>query len=167
MKNQNFRESEIAENLSHIKVLTNYKTEHSRQTSPYFIIWGCIWIIAYSVSLFKVPSVVLACVWFVLAVLGWILTLKTYLKQKQSDPMPTFLKNQLKCAWFGFILMVSIFVFLILMELLPRTGEFFIVFNCFNGVYYVYILRHRFNKRDFCYGILAEYTRYAYILLIS
>nr|WP_206699510.1 hypothetical protein [Bacillus atrophaeus] len=104
--------------------MTNYKTEHSRQTSPYFIIWGCIWIIAYSVSLFKVPSVVLACVWFVLAVLGWILTLKTYLKQKQSDPMPTFLKNQLKCAWFGFILMVSIFVFLILMELLPRTGEF-------------------------------------------
>ncbi|MEC1338926.1 hypothetical protein P9D25_14840 [Bacillus velezensis] len=124
MSNQNFRETEIAENLSHIKVLTNYKTEYSRQTSPYFIIWGCIWIIAYSVSLCKVPSVVLACVWFILAIVGWILTLKTYLKQKQFDPMPTFLKNQLKYAWIGFSFMVFIFVFLILMGLLPRTGEF-------------------------------------------
>ena len=151
MSNQNFRESEIAENLSHIKVLTNYKTEYSRQTSPYFIIWGCIWIIAYSVSLCKVPSVVLACVWFILAIVGWILTLKTYLKQKQFDPMPTFLKNQLKYAWIGFILVICI-LFSDFNGVIAANRRISIVFDRFNGVYYVHILRHRVNKRDFVMG---------------
>lgn len=36
--------------------------------------------------------------------------------------------------------------------IIASNRRIFIVFNCFNGVYYVYILRHRFNKRDFVMG---------------
>ncbi len=113
--------SEILENLSHIKTITNYKTEYCKQTSTYFIIWGCIWIIAFSLTLTNLDSFSIGIIWGILGIMGGIITLVTYFKQEKSDPMPLFLRTQLKYAWFGIFMILGIFIFLISSNLLSNT----------------------------------------------
>ncbi|HDR3653022.1 hypothetical protein COC45_09735 [Bacillus cereus] len=125
MSNQKYNTSEILENLSHIKTITRYKTEYCKQTSTYFIIWGFIWIVAYTITLLNFNPFTIGVAWFLLGVIGWIITLAIYFKQKKMNPMPLFLRNQLKYTWLGLIMILSIFVFLIYSGLLPYTFDNF------------------------------------------
>lgn len=121
MSNKEYATSEIFENLSHIKTITNYKAEYCKQTSVYFIIWGFIWIIGYSVPLLFSDSITVGFFWFILGIIGWIITLTTYFKQKKVMPMPLFLRTQLQYAWLGLVIILGIFIFLIYFGLLPYT----------------------------------------------
>lgn len=121
MPDQKYTTLEILENLSHIKTITNYKTEYCKQTSTYFIIWGFIWIVAYTITLLNFDPFTIGVAWLLLGIIGWIITLTTYFKQKKVNPMPLFLKNQLKYIWLGLIMFLGIFVFLIYSGLLLYT----------------------------------------------
>lgn len=121
MLNEKHDNSEIFENLSHIKTITNYKTEYCKQTSIYFIIWGLIWIIGYSIPLLFTHLITIGLFWLILGIVGWVITLTIYFKQKKMIPMPLFLKIQLQYTWLGFGVILGIFIFLIYAGLLPYT----------------------------------------------
>lgn len=121
MSNEKYATSEIFENLSHIKTITNYKTEYCKQTSVYFIIWGFIWIIGYAVSLMFSDSITKGFFWFILGIIGWVITLTTYFKQKEVMPMPLFLRIQMQYAWLGLVIILGIFIFMIYFGLLSYT----------------------------------------------
>lgn len=118
MSEQKYTTSEILENLSHVKAITNSKTEYSKQTSVYFIIWGLIWIIAYTILLLEFSSFTIGLYWSILGAAGWVITVITYLKQEKVNPMPLFLRAQFKYAWLAIIMFIVIFVFLIYSGLL-------------------------------------------------
>ncbi|UXO89777.1 MULTISPECIES: hypothetical protein [Bacillus] len=121
MNNEKLNNSEILENLSHIKTITNYKTEYCKQTSIYFIIWGLIWIMGYSIPLLFANSIATGVFWLILGIAGWVITLTTYFKQKKMIPMPLFLRTQLQYTWLGLGIILGIFIFLICVGLLPYT----------------------------------------------
>lgn len=123
MSDQNYTRSEILENLSHIKTVTNYQTEYCNQTSIYFIVWGIIWMIAYPMPSFDLSAFSIGVSWFTLGIVGWAITLTIYMKQCKTDPLPLFLRAQLRYAWIGLFIILGVFLFLIYSNLLPYTFE--------------------------------------------
>lgn len=119
VKNQNDKE-EIIENLHHIKTLINHKQNYGKQAAPYFIVWGCIWIIGFLISATGSISVI-NMTWILLAIVGWLFSGITFLRQKKNYPMPKFLNNQFNMLWIGFLFILYLFVFLIGSNLLPLS----------------------------------------------
>lgn len=111
---------EIIENLSHIKTLINHKQDYGKQASPYFIVWGFIWIIGFLISSTGSMSTINTA-WILLAIVGWLFSGIIYLRQKRNFPMPKFLNNQFRMLWIGFMFIFYIFVFLIGSKLLPLS----------------------------------------------
>lgn len=111
---------EIIENLSHIKTLINHKQDYGKQAAPYFIVWGCVWIIGFLISSTGSMSVI-NMTWILLAIVGWLFSGIIFLRQKRNYPMPKFLDNQFKMLWIGFLFIFYIFVFLIGSKLLPLS----------------------------------------------
>lgn len=109
---------ELLEKISHVKTITNYKKEYCKQTSPYFIIWGLIWLIAYSTTLLHLSPYLIGIIWLVLGIIGWIITLTTYFRQNELEPMPLFLRSLLRFTWLGTIVIIGIFIFLMYTDLL-------------------------------------------------
>ncbi|WP_062197326.1 hypothetical protein [Massilibacterium senegalense] len=120
MEKKPIDKEDIIENLSHIKTLINHKQDYGKQTAPYFIVWGCIWIIGFLISSTSSMSVINTA-WILLAVVGWFFSGIIFLKQKKNYPMPKFLNNQFKMLWIGFLFIFYIFVFLIGSKLLPLS----------------------------------------------
>ncbi|WP_246031852.1 hypothetical protein [Salibacterium salarium] len=125
---EKYNKTEILENLSHIKALTNYETEYCKQTSGYFIIWGIIWIIVYITPILLPDAFTIGIVWAVSAVIGWGLTILNYYKHQSIEPTPLFLRTQLKFAWMGLLIIVSIFSSLIFIGLLPYSFDHFLFY---------------------------------------
>ncbi|MDQ0177140.1 hypothetical protein [Bacillus chungangensis] len=123
MSEQKYTRSEILENLSHIKTLTNYKTEYCKQSSVYFIVWGIISMIAYPMSSFSLSSFTIGVSWFTLGMIGWAITLTIYFKQDKTDPLPLFLRTQLRYTSIALFVILAVFLFLIYSGLLPYTFE--------------------------------------------
>lgn len=119
---------EVIENLSHIKTLMNHKQDYGKQAAPYFIVWGCIWIIGFLISSSGSMSVI-NMTWILLAIVGWLFSGIIFLRQKRNYPMPKFLDNQFKMLWIGFLFIFYIFVFLIGFKLLPLSFHHLALYN--------------------------------------
>lgn len=104
-------DSEIIENLLYIKTITNYKVEYCKQISSYFLIWGLIWIIDYLIIILFTDAYVIGFLVCILGVIGWIISLIMYSKQKKMLLLPLFLRIQLRYAWLGIFTIFGIMVF--------------------------------------------------------
>ncbi|MEH6944238.1 hypothetical protein [Bacillus sp. JJ722] len=109
--------NEITENLAHIKALTKHKQSFVKFTSPYFILWGFIWVVAFSVTELGITKLTIG-IWVGLTLIGWIFTLITFINQKNKSPIPIFLGKQLKMVWIAILFLAVMFSFLISNELL-------------------------------------------------
>ena len=115
-------QKEIAENLAHIKTLTTHKQSFGRFTSPYFIIWGAIWVAAFPIIKMGITSLTVA-IWCGLAIVGWLFTGILFLKQKKTSPMPLFLEKQLQMICIGILFLVIVLSFFIAAELLTLSPQ--------------------------------------------
>ncbi|WP_111291513.1 hypothetical protein [Bacillus safensis] len=138
MKTNPVDKEEIIENLSHINTLINHKQVYGKQSAPYFIVWGCIWIIGFLISSTGAISII-QLTWISLGIIGWLFSGIIFLKQKKLDPMPKFLKNQFRMVWLGFMFIIYIVVFLIGSNLLPLSFHYLSLYS-FLLVSILYIL---------------------------
>lgn len=121
-KDPSISREEALEHLAHIKTLTVQTKRYGKQTAPYLITWGIIWVVGYSVAAMEWYALI-GWVWFCLAIIGGMATFTIIVKQKRADPMPAFLSRQMGMAWGAFYIIVGMFAFLIGMGFLEFTNE--------------------------------------------
>lgn len=128
LKNYSIDQKEVMEHLSYIKTLTADKQNYEKRIAPYFIIWGCIWMIGFLISATSLMSVTYIA-WIFLAIVGWLFSSMVYVKQKGMDPTPKFLKQQFNLLWISFLCIFFIFIFFISSGLLPFSFHYLALYN--------------------------------------
>ena len=154
LKNDNstLSHAEIAEHLSHIKTITLQKKEYGKQTGPFLVIWGIIWVIGFLISSTNWESIV-PWTWILLGVIGWLFTFILYFKQEKNEPLPTLLRTQLQMILIGCVCLLAIFSFLIISNILPFSFTFvFFYMTLLISIMYVF-LGAIFGKEIFVMGI--------------
>lgn len=116
--NSTLSHAEIAEHLSHIKTITSQKREYGKQTGPFLVIWGIIWMIGFLMSITN-WQLVIPWTWVILGIIGWLFTFILYFKQEKNEPLPTLLRTQLQMILIGCAFLLAIFSFLIISNILP------------------------------------------------
>ncbi|WP_078394088.1 hypothetical protein [Shouchella patagoniensis] len=116
------------EQLSHLKMITRQKQQFGKQTAPYFMLWGLLLLIGSGISFFASSSSIFW-MWILLGVLGWLFTFFTFFKQVQHEPLPHFLKTQLRMALTGIVFFTFIFSALLFTQTIPNTLEYFPMYN--------------------------------------
>lgn len=104
--------TEALEYLAYIKSITDHKKRYGKQTAPYLLIWGCVWLIGYGVNYFNLSSLGYWS-WISLSVLGWIGTIVVLFKQGSDEQLPNYIKEQTKYISASFIGIFLMFAFLI------------------------------------------------------
>lgn len=120
-------QAEMKENLSYLKVLTKPKQSFAKLTSPYFIIWGLIWVLAFSFMELGVSKVTIY-TWLGLTLLGWIFTIVIFTNQRNKSPLPLFFRQQLKMVWIAVFFLAIVLAFLISTELLVLSLHSFALY---------------------------------------
>lgn len=110
--------AEIAEHLSYIKTVTIQKKSYGKQTGPFLVLWGIIWVIGFLITITEQSSIILWS-WIILGLVGWLLTFVLYFKQEKNEGVPTLLRNQLRMVLIGCAFVLIVFLFLITSNILP------------------------------------------------
>ena len=87
--------SQLVKDLAYIKQLMELQTRNTAAgASPYFIIWGIIWIIGFGADALGFDHL-LPWIWGGLSIIGMILNLTIGIKQAKEDPLPTVFDRKL------------------------------------------------------------------------
>lgn len=114
-KQKEERYTDALEQLAHIKSITAQKRKYGKQTGPYLIIWGAVWLIGYGINLLDFTHY---WTWIVLSIFGWITTIITMKRQNRGTHLPNYVKLYVKYITGTFIGIFVIFSFLIANQLL-------------------------------------------------
>ncbi|WP_054705686.1 hypothetical protein [Bacillus sp. JCM 19041] len=158
---------EAVEQLSHLKMVTRQKQQFNKQTAPYFMLWGMLLLIGSGISFFASSSTIFW-MWILLGSSGWMLTFFTFNKQQQHEPLPHFLKAQLRMALAGIAFFVCVFVALFITQVIPITLELFPMYNAILVSVAYLLLSLPLGKPLFFMGIwLGIVTTVFFILAIG
>lgn len=105
--------SQLVKDLAYIKQLMELQTRNTAAgASPYFIIWGIIWIIGFGADALVFDHL-LPWIWGGLSIIGMILNLTIGIKQAKEDPLPTVFDRKLSMLFSCFGVIVVLFIVLI------------------------------------------------------
>lgn len=127
--NTNFESNkEALEHLAHIKTITKVeKDRYGKKTGPYFIIWGLIWLIGFTMTATNLQEFIFW-VWLGLSIVGWTFTIILWFRQEHDTPIPSFLQTQLSYVWGSFAIIIVIFIFLMSTKLLAFSGTYLLLY---------------------------------------
>ncbi|SEN91701.1 hypothetical protein SAMN04488134_102275 [Amphibacillus marinus] len=111
------------DDLNYIKHLTTKTRNSAAEASPYFIIWGTIWIIGYGAEAIGYGAI-LHWIWSALGALGMMLTFYTSFRQSQRSPLPKVVEQQLQRGFIGFSIVASLVIILIVTDFLQFQPEY-------------------------------------------
>lgn len=111
------------DDLNYIKHLTLQTRNSAAEASPYFIIWGTVWIIGYGAEALGFISI-LHWIWAVLGIGGMALTFYVTTRQAKANPLPSVVDRQMQFGFIGFSVVTLLVIILIATDFLTFAPEY-------------------------------------------
>lgn len=111
-KNENDPREQALADLEYIKHLTFRSRQYASESSPYFILWGVIWVIGFGSMAFGWKEYA-NWIWGVLSVAGLAVNFFIAAQQEKRDPMPRLISKQFAKIWVSFLVIVGLFIVLL------------------------------------------------------
>ncbi|SDC59786.1 hypothetical protein [Shouchella lonarensis] len=106
--------AEALEQLAHIRTVTAEKRQYGYHISPYFLLWGIIWLIAFTLpALFPISQPVSGMIWTGLSISGWVVSFIAPWERQRRPLFPRLLVIQMRFVWTAWFSIVAVFAFLV------------------------------------------------------
>lgn len=120
---------QMQENLEYMTHVTSKNRYYVAEVSPYFILWGLVWLIGFGCAALGFGYIMLS----LLSIIGLFVNFYIVKKQEKEDKIPKFIGKQFGKIGVTFLVIVCIFIVLLLTGFLKFS-------NLHLGIYCVFLI---------------------------